>query len=35
MSNVDCILNCVQDSISIGHPDNQAYLHLPMVVCMK
>ncbi|CAK7337504.1 unnamed protein product [Dovyalis caffra] len=31
ISNVDCVLNCDQDSVSINLPDSEAHLHLPMV----
>ncbi|KAB5514350.1 hypothetical protein DKX38_028256 [Salix brachista] len=31
MSNVDCILNCDKESVSINLPDSEAHLHLPMV----
>jgi len=33
--NVDCILNCDQESISLFLPDAEAYLHLPTVVSME
>ncbi|KAF3442974.1 hypothetical protein FNV43_RR16892 [Rhamnella rubrinervis] len=32
ISNVDCILNCDQESISVRLSDTEAYLHLPMVI---
>lgn len=32
ISNVDCILNCDQESIFLCLPDSEAHLHLPMVV---
>ncbi|KAI4350798.1 hypothetical protein L6164_005213 [Bauhinia variegata] len=28
---VDCILNCDSESLSVSHPGDEAYLHLPMV----
>ncbi|GKV06706.1 hypothetical protein SLEP1_g18560 [Rubroshorea leprosula] len=31
LSDVDCVLNCDQKSISISLPDGEAYLHLPIV----
>ncbi|KAF5481959.1 hypothetical protein F2P56_002568 [Juglans regia] len=31
ISNVDCILNCDQESIFLYLPDSEAHLHLPMV----
>lgn len=31
MSNVDCILNCDKEPVSINLPDSEAHLHLPMV----
>jgi tRNA A64-2'-O-ribosylphosphate transferase len=35
VADVDCILNCDRESISVSLPSAEAYLHLPMVVSMK
>ncbi|KAL5572554.1 hypothetical protein UlMin_022151 [Ulmus minor] len=35
LSNIDCVLNCDLNSISVSLPDAEAYLHLPIVVAMK
>lgn len=35
VADVDCILNCDSESISVSLPCPEAYLHLPMVVSMK
>ena len=32
---IDCILNCDRESISVSLPTAEAYLHLPIVVSMK
>ncbi|MCI28386.1 tRNA A64-2'-O-ribosylphosphate transferase, partial [Trifolium medium] len=31
VADVDCILNCDRESISVSLPSAEAYLHLPMV----
>lgn len=33
--NVDCILNCDQESITVCLSNAEAYLHLPMVVRIR
>ena len=35
LSNIDCILNCDEKSISVILPDPEAYFHLPTLVIMK
>lgn len=35
VADVDCILNCDRESISVCLPSAEAYLHLPTVVSMK
>lgn len=35
VADVDCILNCELESISVRLPSAEAYLHLPMVVSTK
>lgn len=34
-ADVDCILNCDYESITVCLPSSEAYLHLPIVVSMK